>query len=264
HPELLDWLAVEFIESGWNVKHVVRLLANSQAYRQASAASPELLARDPYNALYARQSRYRVEAEMVRDSSLSISGLMVATIGGPSVKPYQPAGYWSHLNFPRRKWSQGQSDDLYRRGLYTHWQRTFLHPSLSAFDAPSREECTAERPRSNTALQALALLNDPTYVEAARVFAARIVRQPAADFKSRLTWAFQQALQRDPTDKETAILSQLFDNHLKQYEQDAPAAQALAGVGEKPSPPTADAVTTAAWTSLARVLLNLHETITRQ
>ena len=143
----------------------------SNAYRQSSHASSELREIDPYNRWLARQGRSRLDAELIRDKALAISGLLITRIGGISVKPYQPPGYWAHLNFPTREWQNGTGEELYRRGLYTHWQRQYLHPSLSAFDAPSREECTADRPRSNTPLQSLVLLNDPSYVEAARAFA---------------------------------------------------------------------------------------------
>ncbi|HAG55275.1 MAG TPA: hypothetical protein DCL17_02600, partial [Dehalococcoidia bacterium] len=176
HPELLDWLALEFMESGWDIKHMVRLLLTSSSYRQSSLMTDKLQELDPYNRLVARQSRYRVEAELVRDAALFISGLLVDEIGGRSVKPYQPAGYWKHLNFPKRKWQHDKGSSQYRRGVYTHWQRTFLHPSLLAFDAPSREECTAERMVSNTPQAALALLNDPTYVEAARAVGVPVPR----------------------------------------------------------------------------------------
>ncbi len=178
HPELLDWLAAEFMDSGWDVKHVIRSIVLSETYRQSSDR-PDLREQDPYNLLFARQARFRLDAETVRDNALAVSGLLVERIGGPSVKPYQPAGYWSYLNFPMREWDNGRGADLYRRGLYTHWQRQYLHPSMLAFDAPSREECTADRPRSNTPLQALVLLNDPTYVEAARALAEVIVREGA-------------------------------------------------------------------------------------
>src|SRR5205807_3896212 len=177
HPELLDWLAVEFVDSGWDVKRLVKLMAMSATYRQSSHASPALLRTDPHNRLLARQGRFRLDAEMVRDNALAVSGLLSPKLGGPSVKPYQPAGYWTFLNFPKREYSPDHGEDQYRRGLYTYWQRTFPHPSLLAFDAPSREECTVDRPRSNTPLQAMVLLNDPSYVEAARVFAERIIRQ---------------------------------------------------------------------------------------
>src|SRR5690606_33438519 len=165
HPELLDWLAVEFIESGWDVKHIVRLIVSSETYRQSSRPTPEQLERDPENRLFARQGRFRLDAEFIRDNALYTSGLLSLKIGGPSVFPYQPEGFWSFLNFPLREWHASTGEDQYRRGLYTWRQRTLPHPSLTAFDASSREECMAERPRSNTPLQALVLLNDPTYVE---------------------------------------------------------------------------------------------------
>src|SRR5207237_1115649 len=174
HPELLDWLACEFMESGWNVKHVVRLMVTSGAYRQSSTAEREIVQKDPYNKWLARQNAVRLDAEFIRDNALAVSGLVSPAIGGPSVRPYQPDGYWDFLNFPKRNYVADKGESQYRRGLYTHWQRTFLHPSLVNFDAPSREECVAQRSQSNTPQQALTLLNDPTYVEAARVFAARI------------------------------------------------------------------------------------------
>jgi hypothetical protein len=263
HPKLLDWLAVEFVESGWDTKHMIRLMVTSGTYRQSSKATEALRERDPYNRLFARQSRFRLQAETVRDNALAVSGLLVQKIGGRSVRPYQPPGYWQHLNFPHRTWQQGTGDELYRRGLYTHWQRTFLHPSLSAFDAQSREECVAERPRSNTPQQALVLLNDPTYVEAARTLATRILRQQIDDDPKRIVWMFQQVLQRDPSAKEQAILGTLKKKHEAQYKSDAAAAAALIAVGSGKAPEDIDAVQLAAWTSVARVVLNMHETITR-
>ena len=262
HPKLLDWLAVEFIDSGWDIKHLVRLMVTSQTYRQSSRPTAELRERDPYNKLFARQSRFRLDAEAVRDNALAISGLLVQKIGGPSVKPYQPAGYWQHLNFPTRRWQKDSGESLYRRGLYTWWQRTFLHPSLLAFDAPSREECTAERPRSNTPQQALVLLNSPTYVEAARVFAAETMNQKGGP-PARLAWAFQRALQRDPDEAERRILTALLAKHLAEYKADASAAAALVRVGDSPLAEGTNVVELAAWTNVARVILNLHETITR-
>ena len=187
HPELLDWLAVEFRDSGWDVKHLVRLMVTSRTYRQSSNASRELLARDPENRELARQGRWRIEAEMVRDSALQVSGLLVPRIGGPSVRPYQPDGYWENLNFPQRGYDASSGGDQYRRGLYTWWQRSYVHPSMLAFDAATREECAAERNRSNIPQQALVLLNDPSFVEAARSFAARILRESAGDDTARLT-----------------------------------------------------------------------------
>ncbi len=263
HPELLDWLAVEFRESGWNVKHLLKLMVMSSTYRQTSVASRELQERDPTNDWFARQDRYRLDAEMVRDNALAVSGLLTRKIGGPSVKPYQPDGYWDYLNFPKRTYQNDHGEDLYRRGMYTYWQRTFVNPSLVAFDAPSREECTVQRPRSNTPLQALVLLNDPTYVEAARVFAARIVLEGGSTVPDRITFAYRHALGRAPSDAETKILSELYERHSKQYTDDEAAAAQVLKVGESAAPSAMEAAELAAWMSIARVILNLHETITR-
>jgi mono/diheme cytochrome c family protein len=237
HPELLDWLAVELMDWGWDVKRVVRTLVTSQAYRQSGRPTPELVERDPGNRLYARQSRFRLDAEAVRDDVLAVAGLLSPRIGGPSVQPYQPKGYWSYLNFPPREWDDSPGEAQHRRGLYTRWQRTFLHPSLLAFDAPTREECVAERTRSNIPQQALVLLNDPTYVEAARLLAARIVKEGGKSADERLTWAFLRALQRPPNADERRVLADLLKSH---------RGAELQG-----------------WTSVARAILNLPELITR-
>jgi hypothetical protein len=263
HPELLDWLAVEFMDSGWDVKHMVKLLVTSGTYRQTSKPSEELKERDPYNRLVGRQGRFRLDAEMVRDNALAVSGLLSPKIGGPSVKPYQPAGYWAALNFPPREWVNDKSESLYRRGLYTHWQRTFPHPSLLAFDAPSREECTCERARSNIPQQALVLLNDPTYVEASRAFAERIIKEGGAGTADRLAWAFGCALSRRPTEEEGKLLTDLYAKHAQEYAADREAARKLLSVGDHTMPKDADVAELAAWTSVARVILNLSETITR-
>jgi hypothetical protein len=260
---LLDWLACEFMDSGWDVKHLVRTIVTSRTYRQVSTATPELLAADPYNRELARQSPFRLDAELVRDTALSVSGLLVPKIGGPSVKPYQPDGYWENLNFPTRTYAVDSGDSQYRRGLYTWWQRSFLHPSLLAFDAPSREECTAERNRSNIPQQALVLLNDPTYVEAARAFAARILAEGEGDPANRIAWAWQQTLQRDPTAAELKTMGALYQSHLAEYQKDAASAGELITVGQQPAPAGLDPAQIAAWTHVARVLLNLHETMTR-
>jgi hypothetical protein len=263
HPRLLDWLAVEFMEHGWDVKHLVRLLVTSRAYRQSSRVSAELRRRDPFNQLLARQARYRLDAEVVRDNALAVSGLLVRKIGGLSARPYQPAGYWSHLNFPVREYQPDKGAGLYRRGLYTYWCRTFLHPSLLAFDAPTREECTVERPRSNTPQQALVLLNDPTYVEAARVLAERIVREGGKKAEEGIRFVFRQTLGRLPRPAEVKVLEALYRKHLKEYQTDKAAAADLLRVGDRPAPTDIAAPELAAWTSVARVVLNLHETITR-
>jgi mono/diheme cytochrome c family protein len=264
NPELLDWLACEFVDSGWDMKQMIRTIVGSETYRQTSSATPELLAADPYNRLLARQSAFRVEAELVRDHALAVSGLLVPKIGGPSVKPYQPEGYWENLNFPTRNYDNDPGENQYRRGLYTWWQRSFLHPSLLAFDAPSREECTAERNLSNIPQQALVLLNDPTYVEAARVFAAKILAAPGnADDQQRIVWAWRQALQRSPTPQESDVAMWLLQQHRGAYEENVEAAKQLVGVGQQSPPQTLDPAELAAWTHVARVLLNLHESITR-
>jgi hypothetical protein len=264
HPELLDWLAVEFVESGWDVRHVIRLMVTSRAYRLTSSATPELVQRDPANQWLARQGRFRIDAEVVRDAALSAAGLLSTKVGGPSVKPYQPAGYWEFLNFPKREWVADHGENQYRRGLYTFWQRTLLHPSLMAFDACSREESVPDRSRSNTPLQALALLNDPTYVEAARALGAKIVREGGASVSDRLAFAFRQVVQRAPTDAESQRLTALYQQHQKHFESDAASAKALLQVGDARPPCELPAAQVAAWTSVARVLLNLHETITRE
>jgi hypothetical protein len=263
HPELLDWLAVEFRESGWDVKHMVKLMVMSRTYRQTSKVSDVLKQRDPFNTLFARQARFRLDAEIVRDNALAISGLLSRKIGGASVRPYQPAGYWKYLNFPTREWANDKGESQYRRGLYTYWCRTFLHPSLLAFDAPTREECTVERTKSNTPQQALVLLNDPTYVEASRVFAERLMLS-AKGTEARIQLAFRLALTRPPSPAEVQVLSKLFAQHMQQYQKDKAGAETLLRVGDRPVTAGLDAVELAAWTSVTRVILNLHETITRE
>lgn len=263
HPELLDWLSVELIESGWDIKHIVSLIVHSNTYQQSSTLTTELAALDPYNYKYARQSQFRLDAEMIRDTALSISGLLSEKLGGSSVKPYQPAGYWKHMNFPKRTWQMSDGNEIYRRGLYTHWQRMFLHPSLLAFDAPSREECTVSRPRSNTPQQALVLLNDPTYVEAARAFAERILADGGADDSSKLNWAFQRALSRNLNPNEANVLLDVLAKHMEHYKNNPQSADEYLSVGRRAVSENVNKSELAAWTSVARIILNLHETITR-
>jgi hypothetical protein len=263
HPELLDWLAVDFQESGWNIKRAFKQMLLSHAYQQSSLVTTAAAEHDPNNELFSRQNRFRVDAEMVRDNALAVSGLLSFKIGGPSVKPYQPAGYWQYLNFPTREWKNDSGESLYRRGLYTYWHRTFLHPSLQAFDAPSREECVVERTRSNTPQQALVLLNDPTYVEAARVLAAVVIEKGGATPAERVKYAFRTVLQRQPADEELQTLVALVERHQQQYAQDHATAEKLLQVGEAKPPASMEKSELAAWTSVSRVLLNLHETVTR-
>ena len=263
NPELLDWLACEFIDSQWNMKHMVRTIVTSATYRQTSVATPQLAAADPDNRTVARQATFRVDAECVRDAALSVSGLLVRTIGGPSVKPYQPDGYWENLNFPQRTYPNDMGERQYRRGLYTWWQRSFLHPSMLAFDAPSREECCAERNRSNIPQQALVLLNDPSYVEAARSLAARMLKECNGSPEERMAWVWQQVLQRLPRVEEMETMMPLLREHLAHYKAAPAASESLLKTGLTSVPPDFDKAELAAWTHVARVLLNLHETITR-
>jgi hypothetical protein len=264
NPALLDYLATDFMDSGWNMKHLVRLIVTSKTYRQSSVATKAQLAQDPYNRELARQGRWRLDAELVRDNALATAGLLVPKIGGPSVNPYQPEGYWENLNFPVRTWPTSTGPDQYRRGLYTWWQRSYAHPSMLAFDAPTREECAAERVRSNIPQQALVLLNDPTYVEAARAFAARILQECAETTPAaRLTWAYQQALQRTPRAEEQSTLEALLKKQLEEYKKTPDTAAELLKIGQSPAPANLNAAELAAWTNIARAIFNLHETITR-
>ncbi len=259
---LLDWLAVEFVDAKWDMKHMVRLIVTSEAYRRSSVATPAQTAADPYNRELARQSPYRLDAELVRDNALAIAGLLTPKIGGPSVKPYQPDRYWENLNFPVREYMADKDESQYRRGLYVWWQRSFLHPSMLAFDAPSREESCTDRTRSNIPQQALVMLNDPTYVEASRAFAVRTLAEKGDD-DHRLTWAWRRALQRDPDTKELGTLRKVLSERRAAYKADPAAAKELLKVGLTPPPAQADPSELAAWTHVTRVVLNLHETLTR-
>jgi hypothetical protein len=261
HGELLDWLAAEFRDGGWNVKGLVRLIVTSDAYRRSSVASAAELAADPLNRELGRQGRWRHDAEFVRDNALQVAGLLVNRVGGPSVKPYQPDGYWENLNFPVRTWQADTGESQYRRGLYTWWQRSFLHPSMLAFDAPSREECVAERNRSNIPQQALVLLNDPTFVESARALAASSVGK-GANHEARLDWMFRKVLQRVASPVERKTLLELVGRHQAGFAADRAAAKDVLTVGLA-ARPEGDEADIAAWTSVARVLLNLHETVSR-
>jgi hypothetical protein len=260
---LLDWLAVEFMESGWDAKHMVRLMATSGAYRQSSIAPKQLLVRDPDNRDIARQGRWRLDAEFVRDNALSISGLIVHKLGGPSVKPYQPEGYWENLNFPARKWEADKNENQWRRGLYVWWQRSYVHPAMLAFDAPTREECAADRVRSNIPQQALVLLNDPEFVEAARAFAARILKEGGATPESRIAWAWREATGRVAKAMEIATLRSLLERRRTALAQEPASSGEIMKIGLAPAPADLSPLEIAAYTSVARAILNLHETVTR-
>ncbi|MCX7412883.1 MAG: PSD1 and planctomycete cytochrome C domain-containing protein [Planctomycetia bacterium] len=263
HPELLDRLAIEFLASGWDVKQIIRTIVTSRAYRMSSAAPADLLARDPDNRLLARQGRWRLPAEGVRDTALFACGLLVERLGGESVHPYQPAGYYQHLNFPQREYKVDKDDRQWRRGLYVHWQRMFLHPQLLAFDAPSREECTATRMRSNTPKAALVLLNDPTFIEAARKLAELALAEAGAADDERIAFLWKRTLSRGPDADELALVKGLLDRRRVEFKANPQATKDLLAVGVAPRDKTLDAAELAAWTATARAVLNLHEAIAR-
>jgi hypothetical protein len=267
NPELLDWLATEFVRTGWDIRAMQRLIVTSATYRQSSKMTPALLEKDPENRLLARGPRVRLPAEMIRDTALAASGLLNVQIGGPSVLPYQPKGLWEEMAFGEgysaQSYEQSHGKDLYRRGMYTFWKRTVPPASLSTFDAPDREKCTARRALTNTPLQALALMNDPTYVEASRAMAQRTLREGGKDIGARLEYAFRLATARKPTGKETKVLRGLLGERLTAFRRDRPSAIKLLTVGESPRDMTLDAAELAAWTTVASVILNLDETITK-
>jgi hypothetical protein len=266
HPELLDWLAVDFVESGWDVKRLLKQVVMSQTYRQSSQVSPELAARDPDNRLLARGPRGRLDAEAIRDSALRAAGLLSEQQGGPSVFPYHPAGLWQEINNRpgySRVYQQDTGDKLYRRSLYTFWKRTVPPPSMAAFDAPEREYCVVRRSRTNTPLQALVLLHDPQFVEAARHLGRRMLREGGGSVEQRIRYGFLLAVSRPPTDRELALVRDVLDQRLTQYRQDPQAASRLLAVGESPSAESLDPAELAAWTTVGRVLLNLSEFVTK-
>ncbi len=268
HPQLLDWLATEFIRTHWDVKAMQRLMVTSAAYRQSSRVTPELHERDPENRLLARGPRFRMQAEMVRDNALAASGLLVEKIGGPSVFPYQPTGLWEEIAYgdvySAQTYTPSHGGDLYRRSMYSFWKRTSPPPTLITFDAPDREKCTARRAVTNTPLQALALMNDPTYVEAARALAQRMIREGGQDPVKRIRCGFRLATARDPQPKEVQVLRDMARGSLVNYQQHKDAALKLDRVGESKMDAAVDPTELAAWTTVASTLLNLDETITRE
>jgi hypothetical protein len=263
HPQLLDWLATEFIRSGWDVQRLQRLILTSATYRQTSKASPELHGRDPENRLLARGPRFRVDGEVLRDSALFISGLLIEKQGGRSVKPYEPSGLWEAVSFNNsQKYVQDKGEGNYRRSLYTYWKRQSPPPNMLLFDAPSREYCVVRRPRTNTPLQALALLNDLQFVEASRGLGHRMMRDGGDNAKKRIIYGFRLATGRVPTSEEVKILSSVLEAQRAEYQQDKAAAEKLLAVGEYKAA-GADPAELAAWTTVASTILNLDETVTK-
>jgi hypothetical protein len=270
HPELLDWLAVEFRDNRWDLQRIMKLMVMSRAYQQSSRARPELRVRDPLNRWLAYQNPRRLDAEFIRDNALFVSGLLNPEQGGPSVKPYQPADYYDQLQFPNRDYVADRNQQQYRRGVYMHWQRTFLHPMLANFDAPSREECTAIRVSSNTPQQALTLLNDPSFSEAAKALALKLREQASlakATDAEKLNYLYQRVLLREPTATESASLLKFLAAQREEFSSGKSTASKVLAIGLLPVTGQRDAAMDnelAAWMSVCRVLLNLHETITRQ
>ncbi|MCA9038984.1 MAG: PSD1 domain-containing protein [Planctomycetaceae bacterium] len=267
HPELLDWLAVHFIDSGWDIKAFHKLIVMSATYRQSSHVTPELHKRDPANRLLARGPRFRLDAEMIRDNALQISGLMNEQIGGPSVKPYQPAGLWKVVAYTSSNTANFTKDGgpaLYRRSMYTFWKRTSPPPSMTTFDAPSRETCTVKRERTNTPLQALNLLNDIQFVEAARKFAERVIKEGGDTTADRVIFGYRWSTSHFPDEQEISILSELYEMNLQEFKNDPTSAEQLLTVGDSPRDETIDPAELAAWTMVANTLLNLDETIVKE
>jgi len=266
---LLDWLSVEFIESGWDVQHMLRLMMTSAAYRQSSAASgSEDFNKDPENRLISRGPRFRLDAEEIRDNALLVSGLLVEKVGGPSVKPYQPPGLWEEVayggdEYTGQVFEQDTGENLYRRSMYTFWKRQAPPPSMQIFDAPNREICTVKRSRTNTPLQALALMNDPQYVEASRWLAQRMMKQSGEKPEDRVMFAFELATARKPTERECAVLMNVFNTQIEKYRADQDGAIKLISIGESKRDENLDVAELAAWTCVANMILNLDETVTK-
>jgi hypothetical protein len=268
HPELLDWLATEFIHTGWDVKAMQKLIVTSATYRQSSRVTPELIEKDPENRLLARGPRHRLPAETLRDNALAVSGLLNDEIGGRSVLPYQPPGLWEEMafgdGFSMQEYVQSHGKDLYRRSMYTFWKRTVPPAAMSTFDAPDREKCVARRAVTNTPLQALVTLNDPTYIEAARAMAGRTLREGGRNVSGRIAYVFRLALARNPSAQEAKALRDLLSRQLINYRKDRKAAGELLHVGESKVDDKLDQSELAAWTMVASAILNLDEMVTKE
>jgi hypothetical protein len=263
HPDLLDWLAVEFVESGWDVKHILKTMVMSATYRQSSKATPELLQKDPENRLLARGSRFRLPAEDIRDQALLISGLLVEKIGGPSAKPYQPEGLWQELG-GSLGYQQDHGRGLYRRSLYSFWKRSVAPPGMMTFDAAGREACTVRANRTNTPLQALNLMNDVTYLEASRALAERMIKEGGSAPADRIAFALRLATARNPSAEENSILMAGLNYYRDLYQTDPQAAVKFLSQGEAPRDESLDSREVAAYAAVASLIFNLDETITKE
>ena len=264
HPELLDWLATEFIRTGWNVKAMQKLIVTSATYRQASSATPQSIERDPENRLLARGARFRLPAEMIRDQALFAAGLLVEKIGGPPVRPYQPEGLWKEVVMQDSEYRQDHGEGLWRRTLYTFWKRTVAPPMMLNFDAANRESCTVRETRTNTPLQALDLMNDVTFLEAARLIGRRMLKEGGVTPESRLSYGFELVLGRRPSPSEQKILRDDLNFHLDYFATESDRVEAWLKHGEAPSDPALDRRQLAAYGSTASLLLNMDEAITKE
>ena len=263
HPKLLDYLAARYIESGWNTKDLIRHIVTSATYRQSSIADLATLEKDPNNLLLSRGPRYRLNSEMIRDSALHAGGILAETMGGPPVRPYQPPGLWVEKE-ARVRYEPSTGEDLYRRSLYTIWKRTSPPPAMVAFDAPTRSVCTANRQRTGTPLQALVLLNDVQFVEAARCFAERILREGGETVGEQLDFAFRVATGRCPEKAEAALLRELYQQQQQFYAGHSDQAKLLIQIGEKPLDDALHPVDVATLTTIASTLLNHDEFVTKR
>ena len=265
HPELLDWLATEFMQAGWDVKRMIKLMVTSATYRQSSSVTPALVQKDPQNRLLARGPRFRLDGEMIRDNALYVSGLLVEKMGGRGVRPYQPSGIWEAVGYTTSntaKFEQDHGEALYRRSLYTFWKRTAPPPYLTTFDAPSREKYCTRRERTDTPLQALVTMNDPQYVEAARHLGTRMI-QHDNDANTRLDFGFRLVTARAPSSFEKSVLTDMLKKNLAKYEKDDKAARKLVSVGDSPVNEKLNKSELAAYTMIASLLLNLDETLNK-
>jgi hypothetical protein len=265
HPDLLSWLAKDFVDHGWNVKRTIKQMVMSSTYRQASITRPEHLAKDPTNLYHARAPRFRLMGEFVRDNALSIGGLLNRTFGGPGVKPYQPPGLWNEVSLNGgRRFVQDKGGKLYRRSMYTYWKRSAPHPGLMAFDTPTRETCTLQRQRTNTPMQALVTLNDEQFVEASRAFAQRILKSSAKTFSDRLDWAFEMATGHPANSVRKKVLKNAHSYQKTIFQKEPERAEELLKIGESPRDSAIPAQEHATWTVIASMILNLDETLNRE
>jgi hypothetical protein len=265
HPELLDWLAITFVDSGWDVKAIQRAIVTSATYRQASPVTAEAFEADPENRRLARGPRLRLQPQMIRDQALAVSGLLVEKVGGPSVKPYQPEGLWADMvEGGYGDYVEAEGDDLYRRSLYTFWKRTLGPPTMMTFDASTRETCIVRTGRTNTPLQALNLMNDVTYIEAARRLAERMITSGGTSPEDRLIYGYRAATAHGPQPEAQAVLLDGFQQHLTHYQNNRQAALELVSMGESPRDETLDVAELASYTMAASLILNLDGTITKE